>query len=56
MGDDVDDDSDNNIGRFGCGDRNDRGDLLVAWLHGHRLAALSTFFELPRQELWTQVV
>ena len=43
-----------NIGRWGIGDRNVRGESFVAWLRMSRLAAANTRFQKSHDRLWTQ--
>lgn len=45
-------DSDN-IGKFGLGIRNQRGDMLINYLNKENLYCLNTFFKKPQQRKWT---
>lgn len=41
------------VGRYGTGDRNERGDMLLDYLHQKNLFAANTFFRRKRQNMWT---
>lgn len=43
----------NNIGNFGLGVRNQRGDMLINYLSKENLYCLNTFFKKPQQRKWT---
>ncbi|XP_045477977.1 craniofacial development protein 2-like [Harmonia axyridis] len=42
-----------NIGSFGLGDRNERGEMLLNFLAKENLYFLNTFFQKPTQRKWT---
>ena len=46
-------DCDNIIGNFRVGVRSNRGDTLVSWLHGMRLAAVTTMKQRTFEDTWT---
>ena len=41
------------IGKYGLGDRNERGHLFANWLHSNHMAAVNTFFDKKTDQLWT---
>ena len=41
------------VGKFGLGDRNDRGDRLVQFCQDNSLAVMNTLFKLPKRRLYT---
>lgn len=43
------------VGKFGLGNRNPRGEMLVDYLNRKRLFAMNTFFQKPTQRKWTWV-
>lgn len=42
-----------NVGNFGVGIRNQRGDMLVNYLNKENLYCLNTYFKKPKQRKWT---
>lgn len=42
-----------NIGSFGLGNRNDRGEMLIDYLQNENLYCMNTFFKKPIQRKWT---
>ena len=46
-------DCDDIVGNFGIGRRSCRGDALVSWMHGRRLAALNTMRDKGFEGAWT---
>ena len=41
------------IGKFGVGERNDRGELLVSFAEKHNLKVMNTFFQKRKGRKWT---
>ena len=42
-----------NLGNFGLGERNERGDKLVEWAMANNFIIGNTIFQQPRRRLWT---
>ena len=46
-------DSEDIVGAYGLGQRNARGDMLVAWMHGLHIAAVTTMLHKPYDDCWS---
>lgn len=49
------DESENPIGNFGYGERNERGDRLLSFLQENGLHSMSSFFDKKPQQKWTWI-